>query len=198
VESDSTIRLEMKKIDGVYEGRYSDDGSEITGTWTQAGQSMPLKFVRLSEEHDFSRPQDPQEPYPYDESDVTFDNTEANVRFAGTLTTPRDPGPHPAVILVSGSGPQDRDETVPGHRPFLVLADHLTRQGIAVLRFDDRGFGKSTGNFRDATHDDHTTDVLAGVGYLMTQPGIVLVGSVLSATARGASLHLWRQHSPRT
>src|SRR5262245_59871208 len=107
------------------------------------------------------RPQEPRPPYPYTEQEVVFQNEKARVRLAGTLTLPFAPGPFPAVVLCTGTGPQDRNEDAYGHKPFLVLADHLTRLGIAVLRVDDRGVGKSTGSFTKATSADFAGDALA-------------------------------------
>src|SRR5215813_2980898 len=121
---------------------------------------------------DSRRRKEPEPPYPYYEEDVVFPNTKAGIRLAGTLTLPLSKGPYPAVVLSSGSGPQDRNETVFGHKPFLVLADHLTRLGIAVLRVDDRGVGGSTGNFSEATSEDFASDALAGVEYLKTRKDI--------------------------
>ena len=118
------------------------------------------------------RPQEPKRPYPYYEEQVVFRNKQARVRLAGTLTLPLSGGPFPAVLLCSGSGPQDRNEEVFGHKPFLVLADHLTRLGIAVLRVDDRGVGQSTGNFSKATSEDFAADTLAGIEYLKTRKEI--------------------------
>lgn len=116
-----------------------------------------------------NRPQEPKPPYPYDEQEVAYENKKDGVKLAGTFTLPRSKGPFAAVLLITGSGPQDRNETVFGHKPFLVLADHLTRQGIAVLRVDDRGVGKSTGKFAEATSEDFAADALAGVEYLKTR-----------------------------
>ena len=118
---------------------------------------------------DAKRPQEPSKPYPYYEEEVVFNNTKANVTLAGTLTLPKREGKFPVVILITGSGPQDRDETFMGHKPFLVLADHLTRQGIGVLRFDDRGHAKSTGDFGAATTADFAEDVLSAVTYLKSR-----------------------------
>lgn len=111
-------------------------------------------------------------PYPYYEEEVVFNNKEAKVSLAGTLTLPNKNGKFPVVILISGSGPQDRDESFMGHKPFLVLSDHLTKQGIGVLRFDDRGHGKSTGDFGNATTEDFSKDVLSAITYLKTRKDI--------------------------
>jgi fermentation-respiration switch protein FrsA (DUF1100 family) len=119
-----------------------------------------------------SRPQEPKPPYPYDEQEVVYQNKKDGLQLAGTLTLPRSKGPFPAVLLITGSGQQDRNETVFDHKPFLVLADHLTRLGIAALRVDDRGVGKSTGRFIEATSEDFATDALAGVEYLKTRKEI--------------------------
>lgn len=163
------IHLEVQLIGGTYDGKLSEDGSEIDGLWQQGGQSLPLVMKRLAEAPDLSRPQDPTPPYPYAEEQVVFRNEGAGVDLAGTFTYPDSPGPHPAVVLISGSGPQDRDEAIMGHRPFLVLADHLTRHGVAVLRYDDRGFGESTGRFSEATTTDFTSDALTAVDFLKSR-----------------------------
>ena len=115
------------------------------------------------------RPQEPKSTISYDLEEVKYSNLVANVTLAGTLTLPRSEKPSPAVLLIAGSGPIDRDETVFGHKPFLVLADHLTKQGFVVLRVDKRGVGQSTGNYSVATTDDFAADALAGVKYLKTR-----------------------------
>ena len=166
------VRLEVEMIGGTLAGQLSDDGSEIVGEWSQGNQTLPLTIRRLAEAPDLTRPQDPKPPYPYREEQVVFRNDAAGVELAGTFTFPESPGPHPAVALISGSGPQDRDEAIMGHRPFLVLADHLTRNGIAVLRYDDRGYGESTGSFSEATTTDFTADALAAVAYLESRPEV--------------------------
>ncbi len=163
--------LESKVIKGAYEGRLKEDGS-IEGTWRQGGLSFPLLLRRTDEAPKLHRPQEPKKPYPYVEEEVGYENKEAGIKLAGTLTFPRSEGPFPAVILITGSGPQDRNETVCGHRPFLVLADHLTRKGMAVLRVDDRGVGGSTGNVMEATSEDLAGDVLVGVNYLKSRKEI--------------------------
>ena len=170
----STLTFAIAPIGGSFSGKLALDGSTIEGTWTQGGQGLPLTLTRVKpgETTELRRPQNPVKPYPYREEEVSYDNKPAAVTLGATLTTPNGPGPFPAVLLVTGSGAQDRDESLMGHRPFLVLADYLTRHGIAVLRADDRGVGKSTGAFSAATSADFATDAEAGIAYLQTRPGI--------------------------
>ena len=115
------------------------------------------------------RPQEPTKPFPYHSEEVTFLNAKADACLAGTLTLPAKEGNYPAVILITGSGPQNRDEEFSGHKPFLVIADHLTKNGIAVLRYDDRGFAQSTGDFKAATTLDFASDVESAISYLKTR-----------------------------
>jgi pimeloyl-ACP methyl ester carboxylesterase len=163
---DDQVQLEFKSAKIVYEGKRSKDGQEIAGTFKQAGQSFPLTLKRVAKARESRRPQTPQPPFPYEVIEVTYKNNTDAISLAGTLTVPRSKGPFPVVLLITGSGPQDRDETILGHKPFLVLADHLTRHGIAVLRVDDRGVGGSTGSTKDSTSADFANDVLAGVEFL--------------------------------
>jgi pimeloyl-ACP methyl ester carboxylesterase len=193
----TTLKIAIEKINGVFEGRIAPDLSSIDGNFTQ-GVTTPLALHRLkdSSELELRRPQNPTKPYPYrdedvsyvnkvqnvtlaatltippGDEDVSYDNKTQNVTLAATLTIPPGKGPFPAVVLITGSGPQDRDESLLGHRPFLVLSDYLTRHGIAVLRADDRGTAKSTGNFAIATTADFATDTEAGIAYLKTRPEI--------------------------
>src|SRR5579863_7381934 len=160
------VKVEIKRIKGVYEGTLGKDGGSIQGTWKQGGATFPLDLKRLDKEPDLSRPQEPKKPYPYLEEEVTYENAAGKVKLAGTLTLPKTDQPVAAVLLITGSGAQDRNETLLGHKPFLVLADYLTRRGIAVLRVDDRGVGGSTGDVASSTTDDFAGDVLAGVAYL--------------------------------
>lgn len=143
-------------------------GKEIKGMFNQGMLNVPMTLVRTTNiEPEVKRPQEPSLPYPYNEQQVVFENKAAfGVRLSGTLTTPKDASKSPVVILISGSGPQDRDESLMGHRPFFVLADYLTRNGIAVLRYDDRGYGRSTGNHTTATTEDFASDVKAAVEFL--------------------------------
>lgn len=167
----STLKIEAKQIGGSYEGTLNKDLSQIDGTWSQGGGSLPLVLKRVKDaaELNRSRPQNPVKPYPYRDEDVSYNNTQQNVTLAATFTIPTGKGPFPAVLLITGSGPQDRDETIMGHKPFLVLSDYLTRKGIVVLRADDRGVGKSTGKFSGATTADFSTDTEAGVAFLKTR-----------------------------
>ncbi len=180
-----TISLSMPMVGASYTGGLSTEEGRITGTFAQGGASFPLVLERAPEGEMIGvapivrervvavrRPQDPEEPFPYLAEDVTFPNPEGGHTLAGTFTRPRSGGPFAAVVLISGSGPQDRDEALMGHRPFLVLADHLTRRGIAVLRYDDRGVGQSTGDFASATTEDFATDALAGVAYLKSRDDV--------------------------
>jgi pimeloyl-ACP methyl ester carboxylesterase len=118
------------------------------------------------------RPQTPKPPFPYTEREASYENAKDGAVFGGTLTIPAGKGPHPAVVLLTGSGSQDRDETVFGHKPFLVIADQLSRNGLAVLRVDDRGVGKSKGDFKNATLELHATDAEAAIAWLKKQPEI--------------------------
>jgi fermentation-respiration switch protein FrsA (DUF1100 family) len=166
------LTLESKPIQGRYEGTLSADGSTMDGKWTQAGISLDLPMKRVTEAPKPMRPQEPKKPYPYIDEEVTYQNAKAGIILAGTLTMPRTGSPFPAVLLITGSGSQDRDETVFGHRPFLVLADFLTRRGIAVLRVDDRGMGGSKGDTSQATSEDSAQDVSAGIEFLKTRKEI--------------------------
>jgi len=160
----------MPDIQGRYQGTMTAPDT-IQGEWSQMGQSLPLVLVR-GDGDEARRPQEPQPPFPYEEEEVRYPNPEAGIHLAGTLTLPPGPGPFPAVALITGSGAQDRDETIMGHKPFWVLADHLTRHGIAVLRSDDRGVGESEGDFSAATSADFAGDAAAAVAYLRERPEI--------------------------
>jgi fermentation-respiration switch protein FrsA (DUF1100 family) len=165
------VRLTSTNNGAVYNADLSEDKSTLSGTWSQAGMTFPLGLKKTDKAPEVNRPQEPKEPFPYDQREVSYES-KAGVMIAGTLTMPRTAGPHPAVLLITGSGPQDRDESLMGHRPFAVLADYLTRRGIAVLRCDDRGIGKSTGKFATATTRDFADDAGAGVAFLKAEKEI--------------------------
>lgn len=166
------LRIILTRLQGVYAGTMESGDSVLLGTWTQRGASLPLDLRRASVPIVIRRPQEPQPPYPYLAEDVTFQNAGAGITLAGTLTLPRTGGPFPAAVLITGSGAQDRDETIFNHKPFKVIADYLTRHGIAILRFDDRGTAHSTGVFGTATSKDFATDVEAAIAFLKSQKNI--------------------------
>jgi fermentation-respiration switch protein FrsA (DUF1100 family) len=165
------LTITLKGVGITFDGKISADLSSIDGTLTQMGGSLPLalKPVKDQAAAEPRRPQNPVKPYPYREEEVTYANKAGGNTLAATLTVPPGKGPFPAVLLIVGSGPHDRDESLMGHKPFLVLADYLTRKGIVVLRADKRGVGKSTGDNETATTADYATDAEAGVAYLKTR-----------------------------
>lgn len=173
----STLKITIINAGIEYTGTLGDDNI-IVGTFKQAGQSFPMNLTRGAIEKEaiekevIARPQEPRKPYPYYSEDITFENKEAKITLAGTLTLPKENGLFPVVILISGSGPQNRDEELLGHKPFLVLSDFLTRNGIAVLRYDDRGTAQSEGDFKAATSADFATDVESAIEYLKTRKEI--------------------------
>jgi len=173
VESGGTLQIWISALES--SGAFTVDGDELEGTITSGTDTMPVSLVRRDEPFTFERPQMPEPPYPYTEEEIVFPNAGAGFDLAGTLTIPEGDGPFPAVVLISGSGPQDRDEQLAGHRPFLVLADHLTRAGIAVLRYDDRGYGESGGDL-GGTSADFSTDASAAFEYLSARPETGAVG----------------------
>ena len=171
---DGRLSFSVPAVGGRYEGLWDPARGAWLGTWTQGGQPLPL-VLSVGKLAPVSRPQEPKPPFPYAAVEVAFDSV-PGVRLAGTFTRPPGAGPFPAVVLVSGSGPQNRDQELLGHKPFLVLADYLTRRGIAGLRYDDRGTasrgGSSTGNFATATSWDFADDARAALAWLRGQPGV--------------------------
>ena len=167
-----TITVEMKSSLATFAGTLSGDGKSLAGEWRQGFGKLPLTLNRTDKPAAPARPQSPKPPFLYNSAEVTFENAAAKVTLAGTLTTPKTGPVRAAFICVSGSGPQDRDETLFAHKPFAVIADALTRRGYAVLRYDDRGVGKSTGDHGAGTSVDFASDALAAVRFLAKQPGI--------------------------
>jgi hypothetical protein len=167
--TDDSLNFEIATIMGEYHGRIEKDSMVAVGNWKQATMSLPLNLKKVEKLTEVKRPQTPQPPFPYNEEEIVFENKSANIQLAGIFTYPKENKKFSAVVLVTGSGAQDGDETIFQHKPFLVIADYLTRNGIAVLRYDDRGFGNSTGNFSAATSIDFATDALAAVEYLKTR-----------------------------
>ena len=196
VRDGNTVRFIAKRLGLTYTGTLETGGHVIRGTMRQSGAAMPLDFERTASIPVLTRPQEPVKPYGYVEEDVRYRNEHDEAELAGTLTIPAGPGPHPAVVLITGSGAQDRDETIAGHRPFLVLADYLTRRGIAVLRADDRGVGASSAAGPADTSLTYAGDVLAAVRLLKQHTGIApqkigLIGhsegSIIAAMAAARS-----------
>lgn len=141
-------------------------GDSIVGTWNQGGREQDMIFLKSSDDLTFKRPQTPKEPFSYKVETIVTKKTDSSPRLSGTLTMPEGEGPFPAVVLISGSGPQNRDSEIFKHKPFWVLADHFTRKGYAVLRYDERGIGLSGGKFKGATSEDFAMDVESAVQYL--------------------------------
>jgi pimeloyl-ACP methyl ester carboxylesterase len=167
----SKVKFQIASAGIEYWGELKDN--EIAGTFKQGGQEFPMNLTRKAiDKEELRKPQEPAKPYPYYSEDVTFENTVAKISLAGTLTLPNKEGIFPAAILITGSGPQNRDEELLGHKPFLVIADYLTRNGIAVFRYDDRGVGQSKGNFKTATSADFATDVESAITYLKARKEI--------------------------
>jgi len=169
--TNSKLTIALPDLMAEYNGELQ--GDSIVGTFKQRGISFPLNLTRhASEKQAVRRPQEPIPPFPYYSEEVTFPNKPAGITLAGTLTLPKKEGIFPVAILITGSGPQNRDEELFGHKPFLVIADYLTRNGIAVLRYDDRGVAKSTGNFQTALSTDFASDVESAIAYLKTRKEI--------------------------
>jgi uncharacterized protein len=165
----NVLKLEHSAAQIVYTGTF-DGSALIKGEFVQAGMKFPLDLSRKEVAVEKpKRPQEPIAPFPYKTEDITFKNQKDGITLAGTFTCPQGEGKFPVAILVSGSGPQNRDEELMGHKPFMVLADFLTRNGIAVLRYDDRGTFASTGKFETALTQDLATDASAAVDYLKTR-----------------------------
>lgn len=170
---DGKLSIDGSNIGMNYEGAWNETTNQFEGTYTEGGVLLALNLKKGNPEMPkINRPQEPVKPYPYYEEEVVFENTEAGIQLSGTFTKPNEKGKYPVVILISGSGRHDRDGSMMTHRPFLVLSDYLTRKGIAVLRYDDRGFGKSTGDFSKATTADFAQDVLSAVRYLKSRADI--------------------------
>jgi hypothetical protein len=168
-----TLIISAEKLRMNFEGQLEND-TIIKGSFVQNGFTFPLNLTRgLVEKQVLKRPQEPQKPYSYYSEDVRFENIKDTVALYGTLTLPNKEGQFPAVVLISGSGPQNRDEELMGHKPFLVLSDYLTKNGIAVLRYDDRGTAKSKGIFSTSTSLDFSNDAEAAFNYLLTRKEIL-------------------------
>lgn len=175
LDAQGDLVMEMSKFKIGFTGHLQGD-TLLVGKFVQ-GMSFPLQLKKVKAPTAITkakRPQTPKPPFAYKSIDVNFRNNDGSINYGGTLTLPNDNEgkKFPAVLLISGSGAQDRDETILGHKPFAVIADYLTSNGIAVLRVDDRGVGKSTGNHAAATSANFADDAEAAVNFLQTQPHI--------------------------
>ncbi len=170
INSDSVhFRMDASGIS--YDGIYNKEKDRILGIYSQGGGTFPLNLDRVDKlKADVNRPQTPLRPFPYDEQEVKFENSKAGISLAGTLTMPKGGKNLPAVLLVAGSGKNDRNETEMGH--FLLLSDYLTRNGYAVLRYDKRGAGESGGDYGAATTFDFADDSRAALEFLTGRPEI--------------------------
>lgn len=165
--NDGKMVIQVDQIGLEFSGEFQNRGETLSGKISQMGREFPVDFTHepiAAEEKE--RPQEPKPPFDYEIREVTFENSKAKINLAGTLTIPKGKGPFPAVVLISGSGPQDRNEEILGHKPFWVIADYFAKNGIATLRYDDRGIAKSEGHFEDATSEDFAEDALAAVAFL--------------------------------
>ena len=163
------VRFELSAFGAEYFGTLSATKNEIAGHWSQNGNEEKLDFKRSDQILELRRPQNPLKPYPYKEEEISFATSDGKATLAGTLTLPPGAGPFPGAILLGGAGPVDRDETVAGHKPFLVLADSLTRTGIAILRYDKRGIAQSKGDYAEATMQDFAQDAQAALAYMKSR-----------------------------
>jgi len=164
--STDSVYFGVQMIAGYFIGKPDFSANKIEGKWLQGGLNLPLVLEKVDKVEEVKRPQEPKAPFPYNVEEVTFENKAAGIILAGTFTYPKEGKNFPAVILVTGSGPQNRDEELFGHKPFMLWADYLTRNGFAVLRYDDRGIGKSTGDFSKALTTDFADDAIAAAAYL--------------------------------
>lgn len=171
-----TVAVTVKQLHVSFKGRLTGD-TAISGSWLQGAAILPITFIKTPE----LRPQQPVPPFSYNSEEVAFDNADKSIRFGGTFTYPKSGGPFVTAILITGSGQEDRDETIMGHKPFAVIADHLTKNGYAVLRVDDRGIGKTSGTLEGVTSLDFAKDVEAAIDYVKGRKevnvgGIGLIG----------------------
>lgn len=149
-----------------FKGKYQVD--KIEGVFSQNGRNLPLILTRNKQNKVVNRPQTPKPPFNYNSDDVTFKNGIEGNLLAGTITTPKNFNKKsPILIMIAGSGAQDRNEEIFGHKPFLVIADDMAKKGIAILRLDDRGIGDSEKGKDGATSADFATDINSAVSYLV-------------------------------
>ena len=163
--SGDSMVMEVASIGGKASGKMAND-STFTGQWVQGVAVLPLALQRMARPTEIKRPQTPRPPFPYKAEDIIYYNEDKSIQYGATITIPNGKGPFPAVLLITGSGQQNRDEELFGHKPFAVMADYLTKQGYIVLRVDDRGVGKTTGEVKSATSKDFAGDVQRSLDHL--------------------------------
>lgn len=166
------LKLAIKEAQLSYEGKFIDEQT-ISGIFKQMGMEVALNLTKTKpKKTKINHPQEPQPPFSYRTEEIEFENKAAGIKLSGTLTLPAEGNKFPIVVLISGSGPQNRDSEMLGHKPFLLWADYLTKLGIAVLRYDERGIGKSGGQFNGSTSADFASDAEAAISYLKTRKDI--------------------------
>jgi len=172
---DLNLVVDGSNLGMMYEGKYDEEKQIFTGLFKEGVKSIPLVLKKVhtkTKQSKLNRPQEPSGSLPYKQEEVRFKNIKAGVELAGTITIPRNTNKFPTVLLISGSGPSDRDQNFANHKTFLVLSDYLTRNGIAVLRYDDRGTAESSGDFADATTLDFAKDAISAIEYLKSRTDI--------------------------
>jgi pimeloyl-ACP methyl ester carboxylesterase len=171
----SSLAIEIKWIAAGFTGELSEDGKKITGNWGQAGQQFPLVLEPYVEGKNIpvvEKPQTPKAPFSYESREFVYQGAKTKLTYGATLTYPKEGGKHPFIVLITGSGAQDRDEAIFDHKPFAVLADFLTKNGFAVMRVDDRGVGKSNGVFQASTTGDFALDVEEHLNFAKQLPEV--------------------------
>lgn len=185
--STDSIYFTVPSLNATFKGKR--ENGILTGFWLQGGIQVPVTF-NPSKKKIILRPQTPQPPYPYGEEKIIYYNQDQSIQYGATLTYPKDKASYPTVILITGSGQQDRDETLFNHKPFWVIADYFSRNGIAVLRVDDRGVGQTTGKVSATTSQDYSKDVLAGIEYLKSRNEIDKTQIGLVGHSEGSTIAL--------
>ncbi len=170
LDSNGKVQAIVEKLRAHYDGTLNGEKKEIAGFWSQGGGQTALNLKQSEGYQGPKRPQEPHKPFPYRSDDITFKS--GGIDIAGTLTIPQGKGPFPAIVLIHGSGPHDRDETIFSHKPFLLLSDYLTRRGIAVLRYDKHGCGKSKGDYKTSNSETFAVDAQNAIEFLKSKPEI--------------------------
>ena len=168
--SGEVLTIKMKDLMASFTGKMVNE-TTIKGTFTQRAE-LPLTLKKVDKPSERIRPQTPKPPFPYKSEDIIYSNADKTLSYGATITIPEGTGPFPAAVLITGSGAQNRDEDILGHKLFAVIADYLTRNGFIILRVDDRGMGKTTGKFSEATSADFANDVSGSVDYLLSRPEV--------------------------